>query len=134
MNAFTRGALTLLATCATGAGILAATAGPAAAARVPSQLALTVAAQDGTDVSMALLTCQPAGGAHPRAAAACATVASVNGRIASLDVDPNGACTREYQPVTASAVGIWEGRPVRYTETFSNRCEMLRETGPLFDF
>ncbi|GGQ49924.1 SSI family serine proteinase inhibitor [Couchioplanes azureus] len=141
MNAFARGALSLLAACATGTGVLAATAAPAAAAptaatarTASSTLALMVYDQTGAAPRMSLLTCDPVGGAHPQAAGACAAAASVNGHLGVLDLNPHGACTREYQPVTASALGSWEGRPVRYSETFSNRCEMLRQTGPLFDF
>ncbi|ROP28903.1 SSI family serine proteinase inhibitor [Couchioplanes caeruleus] len=136
MNTLARGALSLLAACAMGTGVLAATAAPAVAApaAASSTLALMVHDQTGAEPRMALLTCQPAGGAHPQAAGACTAVATVNGHLGVLDLNPNGACTREYQPVTASALGYWEGRPVRYSETFSNRCEMLRQTGPIFDF
>ncbi|MCM0679096.1 subtilase-type protease inhibitor, partial [Micromonospora phytophila] len=67
------------------------------------------------------------------AATACRDVASVNGDLAALEVDP-GLCTLEYAPVTARAWGLWQDRPVSYTETFGNRCEMLRETGSLFAF
>ncbi|PZF99050.1 SSI family serine proteinase inhibitor [Micromonospora deserti] len=79
------------------------------------------------------LRCAPTGGAHPYAATACRAVAAVDGDLAALHLDP-GPCTLEYAPVTARAWGLWRDRPVSYTETFGNRCQMLRETGLLFAF
>ncbi|MEV8504657.1 SSI family serine proteinase inhibitor [Actinoplanes sp. NPDC051475] len=135
MKTATRSAAGLLALCAAGAGILGLAA-PAAAATAPpaSTLALMVQGPAGHQPRVTLLSCRPPAGDHPRSADACATVASVDGDLAALDVEPDGFCTREYMPVTATAVGFWEGRPVRYSETFPNHCEMLRETGALFDF
>lgn len=119
-------------------GCLAATAAPAAAGAVPrpgpetpSALLLTV--EGGGDVRATLLVCGPAGGPHPDPATACRLVARVDGHLDALDVRP-GPCTREYAPVTARAVGFWQDRPVAYTRTFDNRCELRRGTDALFDF
>ncbi|MEV4642248.1 SSI family serine proteinase inhibitor [Actinoplanes sp. NPDC049548] len=136
MTSVKRAAVSLFAFCAAGAGILAA-ATPAAATTADtsrSTLALMVQGPNSQQARITLLTCGPAAGTHPRSADACATVATVDGDLAALDVQPDGFCTREYQPVTATATGFWQGRPVLYGETFPNRCEMLRETGALFDF
>ncbi|MEU1837651.1 SSI family serine proteinase inhibitor [Micromonospora chersina] len=120
-------------------GCLAATAAPAAAGaaprpgpETPSALLLTVEG-GGDDPRATLLVCGPAGGLHPDPATACRLVARVDGHLDALDVRP-GPCTREYAPVTARAVGFWQDRPIAYTRTFDNRCELRRGTDALFDF
>jgi hypothetical protein len=55
------------------------------------------------------------------------------GDIAAL-ADEHGARAREYQPVTAIAVGAWTGHPAAYRETVPNRCVLLHATGDVFDF
>ncbi len=81
------------------------------------------------------LQCYPPGGTHPRAAAACAELARARGDLAQLPVQraPH-ACFMIYSPVTASARGAWQGRPVRYTKKFPNSCVLRDKTGSVFDF
>ncbi|GII79325.1 hypothetical protein Sru01_43070 [Sphaerisporangium rufum] len=80
------------------------------------------------------LRCMPVGGTHPRAAAACRTLATVRGNVASLNVSPSANCTRIYDPVTVTAVGIWDGRQYRLQRTFGNPCMLRAYTGVVFQF
>lgn len=73
------------------------------------------------------------GGTHVLAAQACDDLRAVDGNLQEM-VYQDGPCTLEYMPVTATAVGLWEGRRVLYQDTFSNRCDMLRATGDVFRF
>lgn len=48
---------------------------------------------------------------------------------------PSGVfCSRVYDPVRATATGVWNGRYVRFEQTYSNPCMMRRATGPVFWF
>jgi hypothetical protein len=40
----------------------------------------------------------------------------------------------QYDPVTASATGIWGDRFIRFQRTFGNACTLRAETGPVFAF
>ncbi|MGV9808340.1 SSI family serine proteinase inhibitor, partial [Micromonospora chersina] len=80
-----------------------------------------------------VLAAQPGGVSVERRPEDRVVVARVDGHLDALDVRP-GPCTREYAPVTARAVGFWQDRPIAYTRTFDNRCELRRGTDALFDF
>jgi hypothetical protein len=45
-----------------------------------------------------------------------------------------GFCRRDYDPVKATATGVWNRRPIRYERTFSNPCTMRNATGVVFSF
>lgn len=94
-------------------------------------LALTVTGRDG-DLKVSTLRCGPAGGSHPAATSACAQIDRVDGDLSQLDARPQTVCTLEYDPVTATARGTWEGKIVNYHETFPNRCAMYSYTGSVF--
>ena len=47
---------------------------------------------------------------------------------------PPRVCHGQYDPVRATAIGVWNRRPIRYVRTFSNPCVMHSETGPVFSF
>jgi Subtilisin inhibitor-like len=79
------------------------------------------------------LRCDPAGGAHPRKVQACRTLKRVGGDPARLTPAPL-MCTLEYAPVTAQVKGTWHGRPVNWSHTFGNLCDMRRTTGVLTAF
>ncbi|MDP9845902.1 hypothetical protein J2853_005113 [Streptosporangium lutulentum] len=79
------------------------------------------------------LRCDPAYGSHPRAAAACAALIPAQGDPARVRARQE-FCTRQYDPVRATATGVWNRRPIRYTQTFVNPCMMRNETGPVFYF
>jgi hypothetical protein len=129
----------VLATSLSATAALIAPGTPAAAAPTAptpdSTLVLAVLPADhgGVPPRLATLECGPDGGSHAAVGSACDDLRMVDGDIAAL-ADERGLCTREYQPVTAIAVGTWEGNPVAYRETFSNRCVLLHATGEVFDF
>ena len=80
------------------AGALApGTAGAAPAVPGPTNLTLTV--HQGADTRTAVLHCDPAGGDHPRATAACRELASIGGRLQELSSRrPERLCTMDYRP------------------------------------
>jgi hypothetical protein len=112
-----------------------ATAAPPAPAPASSLvLAVYPADQSSGPARLATLECDPAGGSHIAAGPACADLHSVAGDLTALTGDDDTFCTREYRPVTAIAVGTWEGQPVAYRKTFSNHCVLLSTTGEVFHF
>lgn len=112
-------------------------AAPAAAAAPASRLQLTVKPH-GRDASTLVrtvtLACQPSRGKHPHAAAACTALDTAEGRLDQLSGTPGMACLKIYMPVTATADGVWEGRPVRWRRVFGNTCTLAAATGPVFHF
>lgn len=89
---------------------------------------------DAGPAEQALLTCDPPGGTHGHAVEACQELTEVNGDFTQLGPSGDTACTMEYDPVTASASGNWEGTMVNFQQTFGNRCEMYASTGHVFRF
>ncbi|MGD1224208.1 MULTISPECIES: SSI family serine proteinase inhibitor [Streptomyces] len=79
----------------------------------------------------ALLLCDPPGG-HPHAVRACEELDAADGDISRIPPAPDAVCSLIYAPVTASAQGVWDGRRIDYTHTFSNSCVMEAETGAVF--
>ncbi len=115
------------------AGPAAATAtGPAATPRPATDLVLSYAAEEGYAAAVTL-TCDPAGGAHPKPAKACAALKKVSGDPARLKPGKT-MCTLEYAPITAEITGTWKGRTVHWKKTYANRCDLTRATGVLFAF
>ena len=110
----------------------AATTGPAARPRPRTDLVLAYLADAGYAAAVTL-TCEPTGGAHPRAAKACAALAKVAGDPARLTAKP-AMCTLEYAPITAEITGTWRGRAVDWSHTFGNSCDLARTTGVVFAF
>ncbi|MGV9532584.1 SSI family serine proteinase inhibitor [Streptosporangium sandarakinum] len=82
----------------------------------------------------ALLVCDPTRGSHPQGAQACGQLSVVNGEFTALRPLPGVACTMQYDPVTVTASGIWDGRTIRYQHTFGNSCVMRSTTGSVFAF
>ncbi|WP_245674194.1 MULTISPECIES: SSI family serine proteinase inhibitor [Actinoplanes] len=113
------------------AAALVGPASPAAAAE-KSQITLTYMAKAGYATAVRL-TCDPVGGAHPRAAEACAELARTGADPDKREADPT-MCMMLYQPVTAQLAGSWRGRTVAWERTYGNTCEMNRATGVLFTF
>ncbi|AUS79681.1 hypothetical protein C1701_16470 [Actinoalloteichus sp. AHMU CJ021] len=81
-----------------------------------------------------LLTCDPDGGDHPNAEAACAELRDSGGDLEAIRGDGNALCTMIYQPVAVSARGTVAGVPVDYETEWSNSCTMAAGTGALFQF
>jgi hypothetical protein len=63
---------------------------------------------------LAVLTCEPTGGTHPRAAQACDEIAKVAGDIAAIPA--SGGCVDVWEPVTITARGTWQGKALDFTE------------------
>ncbi|GAA4763883.1 MULTISPECIES: subtilase-type protease inhibitor [Streptomyces] len=106
----------------------------------PSALVLTVTAGDdavdGTVLRAVTLECAPgARGSHPAPEDACGELrAQAGGFDASVALDPDRACTKQWDPVTVTATGVWEGRHVSYSHTFGNPCVKSTARGVLFSF
>ncbi|MFG2983473.1 subtilase-type protease inhibitor [Streptomyces sp. NPDC048258] len=106
----------------------------------PSALVLGVTAGDdtatGTVLRAVTLVCAPTpGGTHPNPAGACA---ELRANAARLDVlaapGPDAACTKEWNPMTVTADGVWQGRRLNYDHTFGNPCGLRSANGVLFSF
>ncbi|MFI9628008.1 SSI family serine proteinase inhibitor [Streptomyces sp. NPDC052042] len=111
-----------------------ATAAPSVGPAPEGDLFLTVSGGGHTWIRGVGLVCPPRpGGHHPHTAAACADIAAAGGDLDALPGDPH-LCTKEFDPVTAEATGIWDGRRVSWRRTFSNACELDVATGPVFRF
>ncbi|MCP3798927.1 subtilase-type protease inhibitor [Allokutzneria sp. A3M-2-11 16] len=119
---------------ATVAAVAAATvlSAPATAAEKDSTLELMLV--HGDQVRRTTLTCQPHGGTHPEAAAACADLQQAQGNFANLPGVKDKTCTMEYNPVDAKAMGTWRGAPVEFNRHFGNPCTVNAMTGPVFRF
>ncbi|MDI6097930.1 SSI family serine proteinase inhibitor [Actinoplanes sp. NEAU-A12] len=104
-------------------------AGPAGPASASADTSLTLTNQAKT----VKLTCGPAGGGHPKAGQACATLSGIGGNPARLK-GGDSLCMLLYKPVTARLKGTWRGKTMKWQQTYGNSCEMARATGVLFDF
>jgi hypothetical protein len=118
-----------------GAGALVLGLTPAAgAAAQAGQYRLSIVPHDGAAPRTVTLTCDPVGGTHPDAKAACADLALADGEIAKIP-PAAGGCTGLYDPVTAQASGTWNGRPVSYRQVFTNDgCANMATGGNVFAF
>lgn len=109
----------------------------AIAALIPSFAApesnFVLSVQRGEWVQFSNLTCEPAGGLHPRAQDACLALSDVDGQIGGLSTG-EALCTLEYDPVRVTASGTWRGETRAFEAVFPNPCVMRAETGPVFDF
>ncbi|MBT2449533.1 subtilase-type protease inhibitor [Streptomyces sp. ISL-43] len=104
----------------------------------PSALVLSVTGGDdaasGTVLRAVTLVCAPRpGGNHPAPAAACAELRA-NGPELDALAEPrsDAACTREWDPVTVTADGVWQGRRLSYSYTYANPCGLRNSIGVLF--
>ncbi|RSS79238.1 SSI family serine proteinase inhibitor [Streptomyces sp. WAC06614] len=129
-------ALTALA----GSGVADAATDDAQRLYAPSALVLTVTAgadgERGTALRAVTLVCAPVpSGTHPSPAAACRELRQAQARFDAITMPPApGPCSKEWDPITVTAVGVWEGRRVDYDHTFGNRCALRRGSGVLFSF
>ena len=98
-----------------------------------STLTVTVKADPAGAATTWTLQCDPPGGDHPDAAAACAAISAA---AKPFDPVPRGAiCTEIYGgPQTATITGSWQGRPVTASYRRTNGCELARwdKLGPVF--
>ncbi|MEV4334480.1 subtilase-type protease inhibitor [Streptomyces sp. NPDC049597] len=136
----------VLATTALGIAVAPGT-GSAGAAQTgtqslyaPSALVLTLTAGDdalnGSVLRAVTLTCMPtAAGTHPAAREACAELRAGGARFESIVAADSGVmCTRQWDPVTVTADGVWNGRRVAFAHTFGNSCLKDGADGVVFRF
>ncbi|MFB9905276.1 SSI family serine proteinase inhibitor [Allokutzneria oryzae] len=116
------------------AAVAASTALTVPATAAPEDSTLELMLVHGDTVRRATLTCQPHGGNHPLAEAACKDLEQAHGNFAKLPGAADKACTMEYNPVDGTARGTWRGTPVEFTKHFGNPCVVNAETGPVFRF
>lgn len=86
----------------------------------------------GESLQIVNLTCEPAGGLHPRADQACLALSGVDGQIGGLS-QGEAMCTLEYDPVRVRASGTWRGQTRAFEAQYPNPCVMHARTGPVFD-
>jgi hypothetical protein len=103
-------------------------------AHAPSALLLTIS-DPVAGARTTELFCDPPGGSHPAAGAACPDHSRAGGPIDEQPGDSRHPyCPMMYRPVTASAKGNWRGQPVTFTSTYPNGCVLTQRTGPVFQF
>src|SRR5687767_11691044 len=85
------------------AGLAFPLAGTAAAA--DGELTMTVTPEGASAATVLTLTCNPDGGDHPSADAACAEIEAAQGDFEALPGEPTALCTFIYEPVTVTATG-----------------------------
>ena len=95
--------------------------------RPSSPTDLTIVVDDGAGRETTwTLTCDPPGGTHPDAAAACAALATHG--TAALPPKPEGVvCAEVYGgPQRATITGTWQGRQVQSSLSRTDGCEIHR--------
>jgi hypothetical protein len=126
-----------LAATAASATALPAAATPATTVPLTS-LVMTkspaFATSAGATARQVTLTCEPTGGTHPTAQAACDALIAVNGEFGKLPPVRGVACIALWDPVTVRVTGTWRLQPVSFTETYSNDCEAAVMSDNVFHF
>lgn len=106
----------------------------------PSALVLTVTSGDdaaaGTVLRAVTLGCTPtATGTHPDPKAACDELRAADGGFDAVTTRDSGVmCTKQWDPVTVTADGVWNGKRVSYVHTFGNACVQSSSSGTVFAF
>ncbi|MGW6746660.1 SSI family serine proteinase inhibitor [Streptomyces sp. NPDC055025] len=106
----------------------------------PSALVLGITAGDNTTTGAVLravtLNCAPtASGTHPDATGACAELRTARAQLDTITTRGSRAvCSKEWNPVTVTAEGVWEGKHFSYRHTFGNLCAKDSGSGAVFDF
>lgn len=114
---------------------LAVPAAPAASADEPvGSYTLDIKSLINFQITEVTLTCEPTGGNHPDADAACADLAAANGDISAIPSLP-GSCGWN-SPVAINAFGTWAGQSEAYGGgRFDNLCDAnLATGGHVFNF
>jgi hypothetical protein len=102
----------------------AATAGHTTAGTGPAaRLVIEITSHPGAKPQRWTLTCNPAGGTHPRARAACRVLEHAKNAFAPAD--PSMMCPPPPSSRTATIKGTWFGHPVDATYT-QNGCGLSR--------
>lgn len=100
---------------------------PAPDRSTETSLTITVVTDEGAAPDVLGLRCDPVGGDHPNAEAACAAVADAGGEAAFEPVPTDQACTEIYGgPQTAKITGTYQGSEVDASFSRENGCEIDR--------
>jgi hypothetical protein len=121
------GALAAIALTGCGAEDSGAGAAPSATLSPSAQTKLTVEVRPSpkSPPKTWTLTCDPPGGTHPQAAAACQALAKAGDPFKPVPKD--AICTEIYGgPQVATVTGTWRGAPVNAKFTRLNGCEISR--------
>jgi hypothetical protein len=90
-------------------------------------LTISVVADEGAAPNVMELTCDPAGGDHPNAEAACTKLAAADGQAAFKPTPEDQACSMIFGgPQTATIAGTYQGADVNATFSRENGCEINR--------
>lgn len=90
-----------------------------------TRLVVTVTDGTGSPPTTWTLTCDPSGGDHPDAEAACRAIAAA--RVPFAPVPAGMACTQIYGgPQTAAIEGTWRGERVQASYKRTDGCEIAR--------
>ncbi|MCC9711083.1 protease inhibitor [Streptomyces sp. MNU76] len=132
--------LTAAAVCGPFAGPALADPAPVAKSLyAPSALVLTVghgeASAAVTPERAVTLSCAPKpGGTHPAPVDACAELRYSGGDFDALSANTGAMCTKQYDPVTVTVHGVWQGKRVAYERTFANECLKDSAASVLYSF
>ncbi|WP_225847780.1 subtilase-type protease inhibitor [Streptomyces sp. HPF1205] len=135
--------LGLLFAAGMAAAVASATALPAVASPSDTTAPLTsllitkshlIATSRTAAASQVTLDCEPTGGTHPTAQAACDALIAVNGDFAKLPPATGVFCLAVWDPVTVSVTGVWRQKPVTFTRTYSNDCDAAVSSDNVFRF
>ncbi|MDA3647691.1 protease inhibitor [Saccharopolyspora indica] len=125
----------LLGRAAAGVACAVAVLIPGAAAAAGEQSTVTLSVTETNQQTRSVtLNCDPVGGDHPQAGAACHQLQLVDGNFQRLDARTASNCTKDRRAVSAEAKGNWRGKPVEFRLTAANSCSLKARTGALFDF
>ncbi|HZB33852.1 MAG TPA: SSI family serine proteinase inhibitor [Streptosporangiaceae bacterium] len=98
------------------------------------QVQFSIVYHSGKPTKSVTLTCLPTGGDHPDGEAACADMIAASGDVARIP-PARAACLAYLDPVTADAVGFWNGRFITYSKEFTNEgCARVATGGHVFNF
>ncbi|MEV0661454.1 SSI family serine proteinase inhibitor [Actinomadura luteofluorescens] len=80
------------------------------------------------------LECEPTGGTHPDAAAACDDLIKAGGDFRKIPPLPAG-CPTYYSPVVATVQGLWRGTPISTSARYTNAvCANVQTGGHILHF
>lgn len=106
---------------------------PPGADLVPASTIVLTTSNADAGVRSADLHCEPSGGSHPNARAACDDLLWSDGDVQAVQ-DSDSLCTFEYRPVHVTAVGSWRGERRSFDHVYPNACAMRVDTGAVFQF
>ncbi|NGO73794.1 SSI family serine proteinase inhibitor [Streptomyces boncukensis] len=74
-------------------------------------------------------------GDHPKPLRACDDLTRAGGDLRTLaDLNRDGICTKEYNPITVTVDGYWKNRRINFDHTFPNPCLKRLNASALFQF